>query len=64
MTLGQAISADKLMRLTLGDAVRTMMQLLAKLDLNMAVGSTAADKGFGFAEAVNAQERFIEMEGV
>ena len=64
MTLSQAISADKLMRLTLGDAVRTMMQLLAKLDLNMAVGSTAADKGFGFAEAVNAQERFIEMEGV
>ena len=64
MTLGQAISADKLMRLTLGDAVRTMMQLLAKLDLNMAIGSTAADKGFGFAEAVNAQERFIEMEGV
>ena len=64
MTLGQAISADKLMRLTLGDAVRTMMQLLAKLDLNMAVGSTAAEKGFGFAEAVNAQERFIEMEGV
>ena len=64
MTLGQAISADKLMRLTLGDAVRTMMQLLAKLDLNMAVGSTAADKGFGFAEAINAQERFIEMEGV
>lgn len=64
MTLGQAISADRLMRLTLGDAVRTMMQLLAKLDLNMAVGSTAADKGFGFAEAVNAQERFIEMEGV
>ena len=64
MTLGQAISADKLLRLTLGDAVRTMMQLLAKLDLNMAVGSTAADKGFGFAEAVNAQERFIEMEGV
>ena len=64
MTLGQAISADKLMRLTLGDAVRTMMQLLAKLDLNMAVGSTAADKEFGFAEAVNAQERFIEMEGV
>ena len=64
MTLGQAISADKLMRLTLGDAVRTMMQLLAKLDLNIAVGSTAADKGFGFAEAVNAQERFIEMEGV
>lgn len=64
MTLGQAISADKLLRLTLGDAVRTMMQLLAKLDLNMAVGSTAAEKGFGFAEAVNAQERFIEMEGV
>lgn len=64
MTLGQAISADKLLRLTLGDAVRTMMQLLAKLDLNMAVGSTAADKGFGFAEAVDAQERFIEMEGV
>ena len=64
MTLSQAISADKLMRLTLGDAVRTMMQLLAKLDLNMAVGSTAADKEFGFAEAVNAQERFIEMEGV
>lgn len=64
MTLGQAISADKLLRLTLGDAVRTMMQFLAKLDLNMAVGSTAADKGFGFAEAVDAQERFIEMEGV
>lgn len=64
MTLGQAISADKLLRHTLGDAVRTMMQLLAKLDLNMAVGSTAADKGFGFAEAVDAQERFIEMEGV
>ena len=64
MTLGQAISADKLLRLTLGDAIRTMMPLLARLDLNMAVGSTAAEKGFGFAEAINAQERFIEMDGV
>ena len=64
MSLGQAISADKLLRLTLGDAVHTMMQLLAKLDLYMAVGTTAADKGFGFAEAIDAQERYIEMEGV
>ena len=64
MSLGQAISADKLLRITLGDAVRTMMQLLAKLDLYMAVGTTAADKGFGFAEAIDAQERYIEMEGV
>lgn len=64
MSLGQAISADKLLRITLGDAVRTMMQLLAKLDLYMAVGTTTADKGFGFAEAIDAQERYIEMEGV
>ena len=64
MTLGQAISADKLLRLTLGEAIRTMMPLLARLDLCMSVGSAAADKGFGFAEAVESKDRFIEMEGV
>ena len=64
MTLGQAIAADKMLRLTLGKAVGTMMQLLAKLDLYMAVGRSAAEKGFSFAEAVDAKDRFIEMKGV
>lgn len=64
MGLALAIKADKLLRLTLGDSVSTLMPLLARLDLNMAVGCAAADKGFGFAEAVESAERFLDMENV
>lgn len=64
MSLGQAISADKLVRITLGKAVSVLMPLLAKLDVNMSVGCAAAERNFGFAVAVEAKDRFVDMQGV
>lgn len=64
MSLFQAVKADKLLRLTLFDAVTIMMPLLARLDLYMSVGMVAAEKGYGFAEAVDGEEQFLDMEGV
>ena len=64
LSLGKAISADKLVRITLGKAVNVLMPLLAKLDVNMSVGCAAAERNFGFATAVEAESRFVEMEGV
>ena len=64
LSLGKAISADKLVRITLGKAVHVLMPLLAKLDVNMSVGCAAAERNFGFATAVEAESRFVEMEGV
>lgn len=64
MSLGQAISADKLVRITLGKAVSVLMPLLAKLDVNMSVGCAAAERNFGFAVAVEAKDRFVDMRGV
>lgn len=64
LSLGKAIKADKLVRITLGKAVHVLMPLLAKLDVNMSVGCAAAERNFGFATAVEAESRFVEMEGV
>ena len=64
ISLGKAIKADKLVRITLGKAVHVLMPLLAKLDVNMSVGCAAAERNFGFATAVEAESRFVEMEGV
>ena len=48
LSLGKAINADKLVRITLGKAVHVLMPLLAKLDVNMSVGCAAAERNFGF----------------
>lgn len=64
MGLSQAISADKLVRIKLSDAVSVLMPLLARLDLNMSVGAAAAERKFGFAHALEAADRFVDMKGV
>lgn len=64
MTVAQAVKADRLFRKELGEAMDVMLPLLSALDLQMAVGNAAVAKGFGFAEAVTAQERFMELHGV
>lgn len=64
MGIGMAIKADKLLKVSLRSTVDTLMHLLVKLDVNMSVGRAAADKGFGFAEAVESDARFLDMDGV
>lgn len=64
MGLSQAISADRLVRIRLSEAVSVLMPLLARLDLNMSVGAAAAERNFGFAQAVDAADRFVDMKGV
>lgn len=64
MGLSQAISADRLVRIRLSEAVSVLMPLLARLDLNMSVGTAAAERNFGFAQAVDAADRFVDMKGV
>lgn len=64
MSLSQAIRADRLLRLTLSGSVAVMMPLLSRLDLYMSVGMAAAEKGYGFAEAVESEEHFLDMKGV
>ena len=64
MNVAAAISSDKLIRLHLRKSVDVLMPLLSKLDVYMSVGCSAALRGFGLAEAVEADERFIDMQGV
>lgn len=64
MTVSQAIRADRLLRKELCKAVEVMLPLLSALDLQIAVGNAASAKGFGFAEAVSSDGRFMEMKGV
>lgn len=67
MSLREAMSADSFLRVSLRPAVDAMMSLLPRIDVGLSVGAAAAERGFGFAEAVPAQDgsgRFFEMQGV
>lgn len=63
-TLKQAIKADRLFRVTYRRGIDMMMELIRTLDVCMSVGNAARERGFGFAEAVEDTERFIDMKDV
>lgn len=64
MKVGQAIKADKLYRSTLREGMDMILDLIGRLDVFLSVGNAARERNYGFAEAVEAEERFVDMQGV
>ena len=64
MKLGQTIKADKLYRGSLRKGLDMMIDLMGRLDVCLSVGAAARERNFGFAEAVVAEARFVDMKGV
>lgn len=64
LTLGQTVKADRLFRVRLRDGIDRMMALVAELDVCVSVGNAARTRGYGFAEAVESESRFVDIKGV
>ena len=64
LSLGQTVKADRLLRVRLREGVDKMMLLISHLDVCMAVGKAARERNYGFAHAVDSQQRFVDIKGV
>ena len=64
LSLRQTVKADRLFRVTVREGIDKMMVLLSHLDVYMAVGKAARERNYGFANAVEATSRFVDIKGV
>ena len=64
MSVGKTIKADRLFRVSLRNGIDMMMDLIGRLDVCLSVGAAARERNFGFAEAVESKERYVDMKSV
>lgn len=63
-TLFNTICLDHLLRIKAGKDVHRMMEMLCHLDVYFSVAQVAEERGFGYAEVLESEERSIDIEGL
>lgn len=64
LTLQQAIRADKFFRVLVRKGVDVMMSVTGLVDVCLSVGKAARERKFGFAEAVDSRDSFVDITGI